>query len=85
MSATVDIIGYTVTSGSNPFLKEMNAISIVISEFVNPKTIVADMTIKMSEKSAKVIPQNKLPKTMDNKLIATVVSKVMNIMDLKSM
>jgi hypothetical protein len=63
----------------------MNAISIVSKEFVNPKTMVADITIKMPEKSAKVIPQNRLPKIMDTKLIATLVSNVMTIRDLKSM
>ncbi len=85
ISAIVDIIGYTTTSVSNPFLKEVNAISTVNMEFVNPKNMVANTTIKISKKSVKVIPQNKLPKVINNKFITTLVSKVRTITDLKSM
>ena len=85
MSATVDIIGYTTTSGSSPLLKEMNATSIVIREFVSPKNMVANIIIKMLEESAKVIPQNNFAKSRDAKLITRHVSEVMTIIDLKSM
>ena len=84
ISAIVDIIGYTITSVSNPFLKEANAISIVNREFANPKNMVANTTTKISKNCAKVKPQIKLPKITDNKLMARLVSRVITVTDLKS-
>jgi len=48
-------------------------------ERINPKVIVATTTIKISEKSVEVNPQNRLPKITEIKLIAMLVSKVITI------
>jgi hypothetical protein len=85
ISATVDIIGYSMTSGSMPFLNVTKDMRIVNKERVNPRVIVASVTIKIPEKSAKVILQNKMPKSIETMLIAMLVSKVITVIALNNM
>ncbi len=67
MSDTVDITGYTITSGSNPRLKETTENTIVIGEIsTTDKAMVATMTANNLKKSKTMAPQRNTPNMEDH-------------------
>ena len=79
MSATVDITGYWITSGSKPFLKVVKPTPIVKKERTNPKVMVETTTAKISKNPVGETSQKKLPKSIETPLITMLVSKVITI------
>jgi hypothetical protein len=59
MVATVDITGYTTTSGSKPLLNEIKATFMVTNKRTKTIAMVATTTDRIAGKSANVIPQNR--------------------------
>ena len=80
MSATVEIAGYTIVSGSKLLLKEINVNFTVIKVISSPKDRVATMTVKMAGKSEIAMPQNKDPKTIAIALMVALVARVKTTM-----
>jgi len=80
-----DTAGYRKTSGSKPCLKEMKETLVVTNAMIKPRVIVAKITARMLEKSARVIPQKKLPKNVEKRLIITLTSKARVITALNNM
>ena len=76
ISAIVEIAGKTITSGSRLLLKEMNMTFVVIRVVSKPKDMVATITVRIAEKSANVIPQNSVPKSMAITLMVALVVRV---------
>jgi len=68
--------GYRKTSGSKPCLKEMEETLTVTNAMNKPRVIVAKITARILGKSARVIPQKKLPKNVEKRLIMTLTSNV---------
>ncbi len=75
----METAGYTVVSGSKPFLNETNANLTVARVTSKLKDSVATRTVKIAGKSAIVTPQNKLPKNSEMTLIVPAVAKVKTI------
>jgi len=76
ISATLDVIGYVVTSGSKPILYEKNDAIIVNNDITIPNDIVPRMTINIFNSSPLRTPKKRPPKTAPNNPITTLVSNV---------
>jgi hypothetical protein len=76
MLADVAMTGYTMMSGSNPFLNETKATLMVTKENNRPIANVETVTERIDGKSVSLIPKNKLPKNNDMTLTVKLVIKV---------